>query len=327
MPTEKRKNVLSVSSFKTPFPREVSPMLATLTDKAFDGDNWIFEIKYDGYRIISLIKNKKTKLTSRKQQDYSGRYIHVTKELEKKIKKDVVLDGEVVIEDETGVSNFQLLQNYTRTREGHVVYYVFDILWLDGYSLEQMPLIDRKELLRKILPKSSNFIKYSDHVECEGKKLFKLAVKQGLEGLIAKKKASFYYEGARSNDWLKIKTEKRQEVVICGYTEPRASRKFFGALILGVYEKGKLTYVGHTGTGFDYATLKNTYNLVTKFRQKESPFEDVPKTNMPVTWVKPELVCEIKFSNWTTDGVMRHPVFMGIREDKKAKEVVRETIK
>jgi bifunctional non-homologous end joining protein LigD len=327
MPTEKRKSVLSVSSFKTPFPGEVSPMLATLTDKPFDGDNWIFEIKYDGYRIISLIKNKKVKLTSRKQQDYSDRYIHVTKELEKKIKKDVVLDGEVVIDDENGVSNFQLLQNYTRTREGQVVYYVFDILWLDGYNLEQMPLIDRKELLRKILPKSSNFIKYSDHVEREGRKLFKLAVKQGLEGLIAKKKTSFYYEGARSNDWLKIKTEKRQEVVICGYTEPRASRKFFGALILGVYEKGKLTYVGHTGTGFDYATLKDIYNLISKFRQKESPFEDVPKTNMPVTWVKPEIVCEIKFSNFTTDGIMRHPVFMGIREDKRAKEVVRETAK
>lgn len=326
MPTSRRKNEVRESSSKIPFPKSVSPMLATLTGKPFNGDNWIFEIKYDGYRIIALIKNKKVKLTSRKQQDYSERYIHVTKELEKKIKNDVVLDGEVLIEDENGISNFQLLQNYTRTREGHVIYYVFDILWLDGYSLEKMPLIERKELLKKIIPKNSNFIKYSDHVEKEGKKLFKLAIDKGLEGLIAKKTTSLYYEGERSDDWLKVKTEKRQEVVICGYTEPRASRKYFGALVLGVYEKGKLIYAGHTGTGFDYATLKDTYNLVTKFRQKESPFEDVPKTNMPVTWMKPELVCEIKFSNWTSDGLMRHPVFMGIREDKKAKDVVRESI-
>jgi len=310
---------------KSPYSYNLKPMLATLTDKAFDSKDWVFEIKFDGYRVISKIYDKNVELVSRNYLSFDELFPQIKKEL-KKVKHNVVLDGEAVILNDEGVSNFQLIQNYKRTRQGYIVYYVFDILWYGDENVEEYPLLERKKLLKKILPKSK-IIQYSEHFEEKGKKLFAEAKKQGLEGLIAKKTDSKYYENSRTKEWLKIKTELRQEAIICGYTEPRNSRKHFGALLLGVYEKEKLKYIGHTGTGFDEEGLKEVYKKLQKYIRETSPFEKKPLPNNPVTWVEPVLVCEIKFSNWTGDSIMRHPVYMGLREDKSANEVVKEAPK
>jgi bifunctional non-homologous end joining protein LigD len=309
----------------SPYDYNLKPMLATLTDKAFDGKDWVYEIKFDGYRVISKIYKKNVELVSRNFLSFDELFPQIRKEL-KKVKHNVVLDGEVVILDENGIPDFQLIQNYKRTRQGNIVYYVFDILWYGDEKIEEYTLLERKELLKKVLPKSE-LIQFSEHYEQYGKKLFKEAAKQGFEGLIAKKNTSKYYENVRTKEWLKIKAEQRQEAIICGYTEPRNSRKYFGALILGVYEKGKLKYIGHTGTGFDEQGLKELYKKLQKYVRESSPFEKRVLPNNPVTWVEPKLVCEIKFSNWTGDSIMRHPVYMGLREDKAASEVVKEKVK
>jgi len=314
------------SAQKSPYDYNLKPMLATLTDKPFDNKDWVFELKFDGYRVISKKFNKDVELVSRNYLSFNDLFPQIRKEVAK-IKHNCVLDGEVVILDENGVPAFQLIQNYKRTREGNIVYYVFDIMWYEDENIEDYTLLERKELLQKILPKS-DLIQYSEHFPKEGKKMFKIVEKQGYEGLIGKKADSKYYENSRSQEWLKIKTEMRQEAVICGYTEPRNSRKHFGALVLGLYDKkGKLIYIGHTGTGFNEAGLKELYNKLQKYVTDTSPFKERVLVNNPVTWVKPELVCEIKFSNWTGDGAMRHPVYMGLREDKSAKEVKKEEVK
>jgi len=298
-------------------------MLAALIEKPFDNKDWIYEIKFDGYRMISTIQNGNVEMASRNQISFSSKYPQL-KNIMKKIKHNAVLDGEVVAVDSSGNPQFQLLQNYQKTGIGNIIYYVFDMLWIDGHNIENLPLVERKKLLRKIIPET-NEIQYSDHIFRDGKQLFEAAQENKLEGIIAKKAESKYYENVRTKNWLKIKTHKRQEAIICGFTEPRGSRKFFGALILGVYENKKLRYIGHTGTGFNEENLKSFHKIFNKYIQVESPFEKKPKTNMPVIWMKPKLVCEIKFSNWTEDGNMRQPVFLGLREDKSPEEVVKET--
>lgn len=302
----------------------IKPMLATLTEKSFDHKDWIFEIKWDGFRALADIRNGKVQLYSRNLLSFNEKFEPVVKSLSK-IKKSMLLDGEVVAIDGEGRSRFQLLQNYTLTGKGRLVYYVFDVLFLDGKDLRKMPLIERKKVLKKALPKSS-YIKYSDHVEEHGNKFFQIAKKQGLEGIIAKDGQSIYRSGVRSNEWLKIKISQEQEAVIGGFTQPRGSRKKLGALVLGVYERGKLVYIGHTGGGFNDASLKLVHDKLMKLVTGKAPFEKVPKTNAPVTWVKPKLVAQIKFSEWTTDGHMRQPIFLGLRPDKHPKEVRRELI-
>lgn len=297
-------------------------MLAKLVDKPFDKEGWIFEIKWDGFRAIAEIKKGKVEMYSRNNLSFNERFEPVVKELQKN-KKDMILDGEVVALDTDGRSRFQLLQNYMRTGKGRLVYHVFDILELNGQDLKDLPLIQRKKVLKKELLKSTH-VKYSDHIVEQGIPFFEEAVKHKLEGIIAKDDQSPYRCGVRNNEWLKIKTHLRQEAVIGGFTEPRGGRKKFGALVLGVYHRGKLEYIGHTGGGFDQATLKLVYDKLKPFITKKSPFEKPPKTNAPVTWVKPKLICEVEFSEWTTDGSMRQPIFVGLRTDKPASKVIRE---
>lgn len=304
---------------RVPFPTAVKPMLATLTDKPFNSREWIYEIKWDGYRTISHIKGSKISLASRNLLSFDKKFPAIQKAL-KAVKKDVVLDGEVVAVDENNNPSFQHLQNYTKTGIGTIVYYVFDLLWYKGYSTESLPVITRKEMLKELLPEIENVF-YCEHIEEKGIELFKQAKSIGLEGIIAKHAESKYYEDSRSKSWLKIKTENAMEAVICGYTEPRGSRKYFGALILAVYNRGKLLYIGHTGTGFNYSNQKAVYDKMQKYVIKSSPFENPPKPNQPVTWLKPKLVCEVKFSHLTHDKIMRHPVFMRMRDDKKPEEV------
>lgn len=304
---------------KTPFPGDIKPMLATLTDKPFNSNAWIFEVKWDGYRVISKKYNNNVALSSRNLISFDKLFPTIKKNLAS-VKGNFVLDGEAVALDESNRPDFQLIQNYKRTGRGTIVYYVFDLLWLNGYNTETLPVIERKHLLKELLPDTENIF-YSDHIVNNGIKLFKEVRKLKIEGIIAKKASSEYYENTRSHNWLKIKTEETLDAVICGYTEPRGSRKYFGALILGVYDNDKLIYIGHTGTGFNYTDQLTVFNLLKKYAVKKSHFEKSPKPNAPVTWLKPAVVCEVKYSQVTNEGVLRHPVFMRIRDDKKPEEV------
>jgi bifunctional non-homologous end joining protein LigD len=295
------------------------PMLAKETDKPFDDDEWIFEIKWDGYRAIAEINKGSVRLYSRNGNNFEHAYPVVADQL-KKIRTEAVLDGEIIVLNDKGLPEFQLLQHYDENRHRPIQFYVFDILSLKGKSTCDLPLVERKKLLEGLIPKNE-VIKYSDHITAKGKAFFNAGKKKDLEGIMAKKADSQYYPGRRTNEWLKIKNHKTQEAIITGFTEPTGSRKYFGALVLGVWEGKKLKYVGHTGSGFNQQTLKETWDLLQPLIQETSPFDQVVKTNMPVTWVKPKLVCEIKFTEVTREGMLRHPIFLHLREDKTTKEV------
>ncbi len=297
-------------------------MLTTLIPEPFDDPEWIFEIKWDGYRALADKRGRDVHLISRNNKDFH-QFPTVVEEL-KKIPGRWTFDGEVVILDKKGKSDFQLLQNYQRRKAGAPLYYVFDILSYQGKDLTHLPLMERRKILEQLIKKSRlSYVKFSDHIEGKGKAFFQLARKKGLEGIMAKKKDSLY-RSSRTRDWLKIKTGMRQEVVIGGFTEPRGGRPYLGSLLVGVYEKGKLIYAGHVGGGFDHDALKEVYQKLKKIETSTCPFAEEPHPNTPVTWVKPKLVCEVAFAEWTSDGMMRQPVFKGLRVDKSPKEVVRE---
>ncbi|OGC82083.1 MAG: DNA ligase D [Candidatus Abawacabacteria bacterium RBG_16_42_10] len=306
------------SNFSAP----IEPMLAHLADKPFDQADWIFEIKWDGYRAIGKIRNTKVELLSRHGLSLNQQFPPIAKELAK-ISEEMILDGEIVVLDENGRADFQRIQNYKKTGKGNLVYYVFDILEYKKQDLRNLPLLERKKILKHVLPILAR-VKYSDHIIEHGKELFATAVEAGIEGIMAKDGASTYQIGERSKSWLKIKNLQQQEAVICGITAPRGSRKEFGALVLGVYEKGKLIYIGHTGGGFNESLLKEIKSLLKPLITKKCPFKREPVTNAPVQWLKPKVVCEIRFTEWTQEGMMRHPVFLGIREDKNPMEVTKE---
>lgn len=303
-------------------PWVVKPMLCTLVDEPFSRDGWLFEIKWDGYRAIGSKHKDAVELYSRNGNDFLEKYPPVTEALHS-LKHDVILDGEIVVVDPEGNAHFEWLQNWHRDPQGSLRYYVFDILWCDGHDVRTMPLRERKKLLRAVLPKS-DVIHYSDDVETSGLELFHRMQARHMEGMVAKRADSPYREDDRGQDWLKIKTHLRQEVVIGGYTEPRGGRKYLGSLLVGVYEKGELRYAGHSGGGIPDDQRKLLQERLAKLERKSSPFSHEPKPNAPVHWVKPELVCEMSFGEWTSDGLMRQPQFEGLRPDKKPKSVHRE---
>ncbi len=305
-----------------PMPHAIKPMLATLVKEPFDHPDWIFELKWDGYRAIAEVRDGAVSLYSRNQISLAKKFQPVTESL-KEFRFDAVLDGEIVVVDDQGEPRFQMLQDYQKTSKGHLIYYVFDLLHFEGHDLTNLPLLRRKELLKKILP-STPKIKFSDHVLKDGTLFFNVVRGKGLEGIMAKHSQSVYRIGTRSRHWLKVKTRLTQEGVIAGFTEPRGSRKYFGTLVLGAYAGNKLIHIGHSGGGFGAGLLKEIRDKLTPLIQKECPFEVVPESNSPVTWVKPELVCEVAFQGWTDEGLMRQPVFLRLREDKDAREVVRE---
>jgi len=304
-------------------PNFIKPMLASLHDKPFDDPNWIYEIKWDGYRAIAEINKKDIRLYSRNGISFKDDYPGIYEELHK-IKKNVVIDGEIVALDKNGKPHFQLLQQYAKSGEVPVCYYVFDCLYVNGRSIENKPLIERKKILKDLLPES-NIVKFCDHIEGTGKAFFALAKKEKLEGVVAKRADSIYRENSRSADWLKLKNIIMDEAVIAGYTQPRGGRKYFGALVLGLYKKGKLIYIGHTGTGFTDATLKEVYDKMQPLKTDKSPFDTKVTVNAPVTWVKPKLVCNLKYSEVTTDNRRRHPVFLGLRIDMDPEDVTERT--
>lgn len=298
-------------------------MLAKLSEKAFDDEDWIFEIKWDGYRAVADLSHKVPFFYSRNGISFLSKFEKVSQDFSLQ-KHKMILDGEIVAYDENGKPNFQLLQQIGDNPNLALVYQVFDLLWLNGHSTEELPLLQRKELLKEALVET-DLIKYCDHIPEKGIDFFNQMKKMELEGMIAKKADSLYLENHRSTDWLKIKFTNTEEAIICGFTEPRGSREAFGALILGKYIDGKLIYAGHTGTGFNKELLNLLHERLKKIVVKDAPFETIPKTNMPVTWVQPDLVCEIKYSEITKDGIFRHPVFLAIREDKSPEDINEKT--
>lgn len=306
-----------------PMPKDVKPMLATAIREPFDNPDWVFEVKWDGYRAVAEIRDGGVSLYSRNLISFNRKFSPVVDSL-RKIGTDAVLDGEIVVVDDEGRPDFQALQHYPDSQGGHLLYYVFDLLHFQGHDLTGLPLSRRKELLKKILP-SDPRIRYSDHVAKEGVLFYRVAGEKGLEGIIAKHANSAYETGRRSRQWLKIKTRLTQEAVIAGFTEAGGGRKYFSALVLGLFEEGEFRYIGHVGGGFSAKDLKEVREKLDPLVRKECPFAVAPETNAPVTWVTPELVCEVALSGWTEDAVMRQPVFLRLREDKAAREVVRES--
>jgi bifunctional non-homologous end joining protein LigD len=324
---------------KRPMPTTIHPMLATSVDKPFDGADWLFEIKWDGYRAVTFIENGKVRLVSRNQNELTQRFPEL-KDLAKSVKaKNAILDGEVVALDEEGRASFSLMQQRTGFHPGGhrapqkadvpVLYYAFDLLYLDGCDWRKVALEERKKKLASILI-TGDALRYSDHYEKQGKALFEMARQKGLEGILAKKRDSIYQE-RRSSEWLKIKIRHRLEAVIGGYTEPEGSRAHFGSIVLGLYDKqGRLIHVGQAGSGFDQNSLEEVWKLLKKRETKKTPFHGEVEALRKVYWVKPELVAEIEYAEWT-DGAskgsgpkLRAPVFLGLRDDKDPKDCVLE---
>jgi bifunctional non-homologous end joining protein LigD len=302
----------------------IEPMKAQLSDlPAFDSPEWVFEIKWDGYRAIAEInKHGANRLYSRNGLTFDKAYPKVFDALTS-IKKNCIVDGEIVVFDDNGKPSFQRLQNYQNKDKYMIQFYLFDIIELDGKTVTSLPLIERKKLLQKLIPEN-DIIRFCEHIENEGKALFKEMARADLEGMIAKRKDSKYYIGKRTSDWLKIKHVKTQEAIIIGFTAPKGARAGFGSLLLAVNKKGKLVPIGNVGTGFTDKSLKELHTKLKGLTRKTSPLDTPVKDTKDVTWVDPVLVCNVKYTEITEDGSVRHPVFQGLRVDKSSKEVVLE---
>lgn len=298
-------------------PFRIAPMLATLVDAPFNKPNWIFEEKYDGVRMLAYKEGSKVVLISRNAIDRTERYPKIAEAIGKLKPDTLALDGEIVIFDADRVSRFQFLQK----GDGRPVFAVFDCIYRDGKDLRKAPLSERRTALERSVKTSASLI-LSARLDADGIKAFEIAKKRGFEGLIAKDLSSKYVSG-RSPAWLKVKVRKEDEFVIGGFTEPSGVRHFFGALLLGVYRRGKLEYVGKVGTGFDEETLKSLYKKFSSLKRAGSPFaSDVHERD--ATFVSPKLVAQIGYTEWTSDGKLRHPVYLGLRDDKDAKDVKRQ---
>ena len=299
------------------------PMLATLVDKPFDDKKWVFETKWDGFRLVTEKRGRTVRLWSRNGIDVTSRYAVLLPALQK-IKGSCVIDGELCALDAHGRSRFQLLQN-ALNEKAELLYVVFDVLFAGGKDIREKPLLERKKILKALLPPDP-LLRYSEHVAEFGTREFAKAQRAHEEGVIAKRAAGFYYSGKRTREWLKFKAVHEQEVVIVGYTEPRRSRKYFGSLVLAVRDKAnkRWVYAGHVGTGFDQAALKSIYETMQPLRTDKKPFDQKVKSENATTWLIPKLEGEVKFTEWTSESEMRHPVFLGLRTDKKAVDVIRE---
>lgn len=319
---------------KTAMPTGIKPMLATLVNEPFDDPEWQYEVKWDGYRAMAFLNKGKVDLLSRNNKSFNEKFYPIY-DLLSDWKLNAVLDGEILVLNDKGISNFGSLQNWRSEADGELVFYVFDILWYEGKDLMDLPLYQRQAILNQVLPTNDDRIRLGKVFKASGVDFFDAAERMGLEGIIAKKINSTYSTNYRSKEWLKIKVHKRQEVVIAGFTKNADTSKSFSSLLLGVYEQGKLQYVGKVGTGFSDKLQKSMMEQFKPIIVDQSPFESIPDVNKPsrfrpnppkakATWLKPELVCEVAFAEVTDDGVFRHPSFQGMREDKKAKDVVRE---
>ncbi len=312
---------------KAHLPATLVPELATLVRAAPTGDNWLHEVKFDGYRMVCRLDAGTARIFSRSGKDWTAALPGIATALQCAQAEQAWLDGEIAVADAQGRTRFQTLQRaLSHPATGAITYFVFDLLHLDGYDLRGVALCERKRLLRAILPDSDPQIRYSIDIAGAGAEFFRQACALALEGVVSKRADSTYREGLRTREWLKVKCGRRQEMVIGGFTDPQGSREGFGALLLGVYNGGKLRYAGKVGTGFDTRLLTRLRGLLDKLEQKTPTFVDPPRgcDARGAHWVKPKLVAEIAFTEWSDDGALRHPSFQGLREDKKAIDVVRE---
>ncbi|MFD2871244.1 DNA ligase D [Mucilaginibacter ximonensis] len=321
------------SAPKTAVPKNIKPMKATLVDAPFDDPDWLYEVKWDGYRAVAVINKNSAELISRNNLPFDKYY--PINDILKKWNINAVIDGEILVLNDKGLSDFGALQNWRSEADGNLVYYVFDILWYEGKNLMHLPLIQRQAILKEILPATDDSVRQSKVFAAKGIEFFEAAEKIGLEGIIAKKASSVYTSDLRSKEWLKIKVQRRQEVIIAGFTKNAGTAKAFSALILSVYDGKKLRYVGKVGTGFSDKLQKE---MMAKFKPlitDKSPFEVEPDVDKPSrfrpqrmgakpTWLKPELVAEVAFAEVTSDGVFRQASFKGLRDDKKATDVILE---
>ncbi|PTR01080.1 bifunctional non-homologous end joining protein LigD [Mucilaginibacter yixingensis] len=319
---------------KSPLPKNLKPMLATLVDKPFDDPDWLYEVKWDGYRAVSYVNKGGVEIQSRNNKSFNDKYYPLRKLMEKWA-VNLVIDGEIVVLKDNGQSDFGSLQNWRSEADGHLSYYVFDLLWYEGKNLTHLTLAKRRKILENVIPADDDRIRLSQVFNAKGTEFFDAAKRMGLEGIIAKKADSTYTPGLHSKEWLKIKVNKRQEVVIGGFTRNEGTAKKFSSLLLGVYENGKLQYTGKVGTGFNDKMQTEMMEQFKPLMTDKVPFMNEPDYNKPsrfrpnppnakAYWLKPELVCEISFAEVTSDGVFRHPSFEGMRADKKARDVVRE---
>jgi bifunctional non-homologous end joining protein LigD len=312
----KRKLTLAV---KTKMPTDLKPMLATLVDEPFSNEGWQFELKLDGYRSLAYLNSGTVDIRSRRNNSFNTKFVDVYDAL-KEWKINAIVDGEIVVLNENGIPDFNGIQQWESEQKGQLVFYVFDLLWIEGWDITSEPLYLRRELLQQIIPESG-IVRYSDHIDDIGKEFFEIAKKNNLEGIIAKKKDAPYVPDSRTQTWLKIKIEERHEAIICGYTRKRNSDRLFSSLLLGVYEKNKLKFIGQVGTGFSAASQQELMKKMKTLVSKKMPFTEEPKLTEPTVWLKPSLVCEVKYTEITNEGVMRHPSFQGLREDKAAQDL------
>lgn len=318
-------------------PTFIEPMKAKLTESIPSGQ-WSYEIKYDGYRALAIKQGSRVKLISRNNIELTGDFAEIIDGLRKIRADKFTIDGEICAINEKGISSFQLLQKrMLEKQKAPLLFYAFDLINLDGQDFRSIQLQERRAKLQKLLSKSSKTIHFSQSLEGDVDRLLKQAEKLGLEGLIGKRPESLYEVGKRSGAWIKLKLSKEQEFVIGGYSQPSGSREKFGALLIGYYKKKKLHFAGKVGTGFNRTLLQSLFSRFKKIRNEKCPFENLPearsgrygsgvtKSEMKrCTWLSPTLVCQVKFNEWTSDGKLRQPVFLSIREDKSAGEVVRE---
>jgi bifunctional non-homologous end joining protein LigD len=318
----------------TKIPVKLKPMLATLVDAPFDDDEWQYEVKWDGFRTLAYVNDGEADLLSRNNKSFNDKFYPITNLLQS-WKINAVLDGEILVLNDKGISKFGDLQNWRSEADGALILYVFDLLWYDGKNLMGLPLSDRQAILRSVLPKDDDRVRIGKVFKASGKEFYKVAQKLELEGIMAKKSSSTYTPDLRSKDWLKIKVQQRQEVIIAGYTKNENTTKLFSSLLLGVYENGELQFTGKVGTGFTKKMQEELLEAFKPYETNKSDFKVIPDINKPsrfrpdppmavATWLKPELVGEIAFAEITNDGVFRQPSFKGLRPDKSATEVVRE---
>ncbi len=313
---------------KAAMPEFISPQLATLVREPPGGQDWLHELKFDGYRMICHLNRGKVRFWSRNAKDWTEKFPNLAQALKTLPAKSAILDGEIVIVDKAGRSSFQGLQQAMgKGGATPFVFQIFDLIYLDGFSLKQTPLRERKAQLEELLSsvKAKGALRYSDHVEGNGAQFFKQACEYGIEGIVSKL-ADSTYESTRNRNWVKTKCTKRQEFVVAGYTPSKKGFPGFGSLILGVYDKGNLIYSGRVGTGFSIKQRLELQKKLDRISQKSMPFAAKPKDPglREAHWAKPQLVAEVEFTEWTADGSIRHPSFQGLREDKKPADVIRE---
>ena len=312
---------------KVAMPEFVSPQLATLVKEPPKGDEWLHELKFDGYRLLCHVSRGQVRLWTRHQKDWTAKFPNVVKALKALKVQSAILDAEVVALDSSGRSSFQMLQQAIhKTANRALVLQVFDIIYLEGFSLTKTPLVERKHVLEELMGTTGNpVLRYSDHVEGQGAKFFKRACELGIEGIVSKL-ASSTYESTRTRNWQKIKCLRRQEFVIAGYTLSDKGLPF-SSLVLGVYDKGKLIYAGRAGTGFSTKARVELKKMIDKIARPTKPFAEIPRDPglRRAVWAEPKLVGEVAFAEWTNENIIRHPSFQGLREDKNPKDVIRET--